>query len=231
LSILYLVRHGQAGTREDYDSLSDLGRRQARLLRDYFEAQNIRFDAAYCGSLARQRTTAEEVLPGADIVTDSGWDEFNLDHVYTEFAPHLSAADADFRREYEAMQQAVVESQGAHDAPVHRRWNDCDKTVVRAWVEGRYSYSGESWHTFQERIGAALQRVPHLGNTIVFTSATPIGICAARTLDIHDGRAMQIAGVMLNTSFTTLRLRETEIRLFTLNNTPHLSDPLLRTFR
>ena len=30
LSRVYLVRHGQAGTRKAYDSLSDLGRRQAQ---------------------------------------------------------------------------------------------------------------------------------------------------------------------------------------------------------
>ena len=125
----------------------------------------------------------------------------------------------------------MAASQGAHDAPVHRRWNDCDKAVVRAWVEARYPYSGESWKAFGERIVAALERVPRQGNTIVFTSATPIGICAASALDIQDGRAMQLAGVMLNTSFTTLRMRESEIRLFSLNTTPHLNEPDLRTFR
>ena len=54
MSVLYLVRHGQAGTREDYDSLSHLGRTQARLLGEYFKAQEISFAAAYSGSLARQ---------------------------------------------------------------------------------------------------------------------------------------------------------------------------------
>ena len=29
------------------------------------------------------------------------------------------------------MQRGVIASRGAHDAPVHRRWNDCDKKVVR----------------------------------------------------------------------------------------------------
>ncbi len=78
--------------------------------------------------------TAEEVrdascgvMPGTagampEITVDRGWDEFDLAHVYTEMAPYLSAADADFRREYEEMQSAVTASQGAHDAPVHRRW-------------------------------------------------------------------------------------------------------------
>ena len=76
-----------------------------------------------------------------------------------------------------------------------------------------------------------MARAGHEGNAIVFTSATPIGICAGRTLELEDARAMWIASVLLNASFTTLRIRENEIRLFSLNNAPHLSDPSLRTFR
>ena len=232
MSTLYLVRHGQAGTRDDYDSLSPLGRRQAHLLGEYFRSQQIQFDHVYCGSLKRQQATAHETIPGAKIQVDEGWNEFDLAQVFAEHAPHLAASDADFRRDYEAMQAALTESQGAHDHPVHRRWNDCDKKVIQAWIAGRFDYSGESWPVFVARIRAAVDRITHhQGNVIVFTSATPIGISAASTLDITDARAMQIAGVLLNASFTTLRIRPDELRLFSLNNTPHLVTGDLRTFR
>jgi|SRR5580658_6520420 broad specificity phosphatase PhoE len=234
MSVLYLVRHGQAGTRENYDSLSELGRTQARLLGKHFQDQGIRFAAAYSGSLERQKTTAAEVLPGAEIHADAGWDEFDLSHVYRELAPHLIADDEQFRIQYVEMQRDIAQSQGAHHAPVHRKWNDCDKKCVRAWVEGRYPYSGESWNAFVARIHAALSRqvnAAHDGNVAVFTSATPIGISAAKTLEIADGRAMWLAAVMFNTSFTTLRVHGDEVRLFTLNATPHLSSSDLRTFR
>ena len=232
MSVLYLVRHGQAGTREHYDSLSDLGRQQARLLREHFASQHIQFEAVYSGSLARQRATAEETVPDARPIVDPGWNEFDLAQVYSEYAPHLSASDADFRREYEEMQQQIKSSRGSHHDPVHRRWNDCDKKVVRAWVESRFDYSGESWPAFVARIHAAFARVTHHeGNVIVFTSATPIGVCAARTLELEDGRAMWLAAVLMNASFSTLRIRENEIRLFSLNNAPHLTHPDHRTFR
>jgi broad specificity phosphatase PhoE len=239
LSVLYLVRHGQAGTRENYDSLSDLGRTQARLLGDYFRGQGIQFAAAYSGSLARQRATAAEVC--ADVVVDPGWDEFDLSHVYRELAPRLIEDDEDFRVQYAEMQRDIKESQGSHNAPVHRKWNDCDKKCVRAWVEGRYEYSGESWNAFVERIHAALDRVidaahhvgnaGNAGNVAVFTSATPIGIAAAGTLEISDGRAMWLAAVMFNSSCTTFRVHGDEVRLFTLNAIPHLNEARLRTFR
>lgn len=234
MSVLYLVRHGQAGTRERYDSLSALGHQQATLLGEYFREQKLVFDAIYSGSLSRQRATAEAVLPGSKPLVDPGWDEFDLAQVYSEYAPHLLAADADFRREYEEMQLALTASKGAHDHPVHRKWNDCDKKLVRAWVESRYDYSGETWPSFVARIHGAFARVVEKigeGNAIVFTSATPIGVCAASTLELQDGRAMQLAGVLMNASYTTLRVRADELRLFSLNNSPHLGSPELRTFR
>lgn len=225
-----MVRHGQAGTREHYDSLSELGRTQARLLGEHFRAQGIHFAAAYSGALARQRATAEEVLPDAEITVDPGWDEFDLSNVYREFAPLLIQDDEQFRIEYEEMQQAIARKEAA----VHRKWNDCDKKCVRAWVEGRYPYSGESWAAFVERIHAALARVieaAHDGNIAVFTSATPIGVSAARTLELFDARAMWLAAVMFNASVTTLRVHGDKIRLFTLNATPHLNEARLKTFR
>lgn len=225
MSVLYLVRHGQAGTRENYDSLSDLGRKQARLLGEHL--RGTEFAAAYSGSLARQRATAAEALPGMNVTVDPGWDEFDLSNVYRELAPRLIADDEQFRIEYEQMQRAIHEG----DAAVHRKWNDCDKKCVRAWVEGRYEYSGESWTAFVERVHGALARVKDQGNAVVFTSATPIGIAAAKTLEILDGRAMWLAGVMFNASFTTLRVRDDEVRLFTLNAIPHLNEAELRTFR
>lgn len=233
-SLLYLVRHGQAGTREHYDSLSDRGREQARRLGEYFSSANIKFDAIYSGTLSRQRATAEAVLPGIPVIADAGWNEFDLAQVYSGYAPLLSADDADFRREYDAMQAALVESRGAHDHPVHRKWNDCDKKIVHAWVESRYEYSGETWPSFVARIHAAFGRLVEKmgdGNAIVFTSATPIGVCAARTLELADARAMWLAGVLMNGSFSTLRIRGSEVRLFSLNNGPHLNTLELRTFR
>jgi broad specificity phosphatase PhoE len=230
MSIIYLIRHGQAGTRENYDSLSDLGRKQARLLGEHFRAQGIHFTAACSGSLARQQATAAEALPDTNIQIDPGWDEFDLSQVYRELSPHLIRDDEQFRLGYEEMQLAIARNESA----VHRKWNDCDKKCVRAWVEGRYQYSGESWIAFVARSQAALTRVAtaaHEGNVAVFTSATPIGVSAAKTLEIGDGRAMWLAAVMFNASFSTLRVHGDEVRLFTLNTTPHLVETSLRTFR
>jgi broad specificity phosphatase PhoE len=239
MSILYLVRHGQAGTRGDYDALSQRGRSQARLLAEYFSRQAIQFSAAVSGSLARQRETAEEIRQGMPngmpaIEIDPGWDEFDLAAVLAEIAPRLAAADEHFRREYARLQADIEASAGLDDAPVHRRWHECDKQAVLEWVAGRYEVSGESWLAFEERVQAAFRRIAAARqgeNMIVFTSATPIGICAAATLDTGGEMAMRLAGVQYNASFTTLRLRGAGARLLSLNAVPHLQEAELRTFR
>jgi broad specificity phosphatase PhoE len=243
LSDIYLVRHGQAGTRDAYDTLSELGRQQSRLLGDYFAAQDIRFSHAYSGALQRQRQTAAEVRDAyarsqssfPNIEIEERWNEFNLDHIYRELAPVLCGEDAEFRAQYESMRDDVRLSRG-NDSAVHRRWLPCDSTIVNAWISGRHPYSGETWSSFCARVASCRERMNGaLGapgsNVVVFTSAAPIGIWAGMALDIADNRVLRLAGVLHNASYTMMRLRGADLRLFSFNAVPHLNAPELRTHR
>jgi broad specificity phosphatase PhoE len=242
MSRVYLVRHGQAGTREAYDSLSEVGRRQARLLGGYFVSEGIHFAAAYSGALVRQQETACEVsavygeagVSFPEIVRESGWDEFDLTHVYRALAPHLCAEDPEFERQYRELLEQARAAAEQPEASVNRRWLPCDVQVVRAWIRGQHAYDGESWQAFRERVIARrlqLDLAERDANIVVFTSATPIGIWTALAMEIHDERAMRLAGVLHNTACTVLRLHEGELRLHTFNAIPHLSEPGLRTYR
>jgi broad specificity phosphatase PhoE len=233
LSTLYLVRHGQAGTRDAYDSLSGLGKRQCRALGKHLLAQGIRFTACYSGALVRQQETAAEVkqaYANADvrfptITVDPAWNEFDLKRVSDEIAPQLCAQDAAFRREFEEMQQRVRISNGAHDAAIHRHWMPCDTKIVQAWIQGRFAYSGESWQEFRERIVSCRSKLSgsrERENFLVFTSATPIAIWTGLSLDLLDARVMRLAGVLYNASYTILRLRDGGLQLFTFNALPQL---------
>jgi broad specificity phosphatase PhoE len=240
VSSVYLIRHGQAGTRDAYDSLSALGRRQARLLGEYFASQGIKFAAAYSGELLRQRQTAEEVRAGygavefPELTIDSAWNEFDLNRMYQELAPRLCEGDAHFRCEYEALQQRIQADGGELGSSVHRRWLPCDTTVVNAWMDGTLGYGGETWEEFRRRVGAC-RASSHFAQgrerIAVFSSATPIAIWVGLSLDIEDGRLMKLAGVLHNASFSMLQLRNNDLRLFNFNATPHLASPELRTFR
>ena len=242
MSSVYLVRHGQAGTRDAYDSLSELGRRQSRLLGEYFLSQGVAFGAAYSGAMLRQQQTAAEVgaayhnagVAFPEIVVDSRWNEFDLAHVYRELGPLLCAADAVFRSEYDEMRQQVSLNAGVHEAEVHRRWRPCDTKMVEAWIAGRFPYSGESWEQFRERVAACrlqLSAAPRHANTLVFTSATPTAILTGLALESTDRGVRQLAGVLHNASYTLLRQRGEDLKLFQFNAVPHLASAELRTHR
>lgn len=240
MSALYLVRHGQAGLRDNYDTLSELGRTQVRLLAEHLASQGIRFAAVFCGGLERQKQTASIIREALaensthpEFIVDPRWSEFDLSGVYRGIAPQIADADPVFRREYEALQAASTDP----SATVHRQWTRIDIEVVRAWIQGRYTYDGESWVEFQERVLGPLRELRDFepGEAVLIsTSATPIGIWAS--LAAHGGRpseraAMRLAGVLYNSSLTTIRLQESEPGLFSFNNVPHLPAPELRTFR
>jgi broad specificity phosphatase PhoE len=241
LSRIYLVRHGQAGTRDDYDSLSERGRQQSRLLGEYLAAQNIPFAAAYTGAMLRQQQTADELSRGyaqvggyfPAIIVDEEWNEFDLSGVYRELAPMLSAAEPDFGREYAALCEQVRQS-ATSDASVHREWLPCDTKLVDAWIAGRFPFAGESWEQFVRRIAGCRRKLQPAGsqdNIIIFTSAVPVAIWAGLSLDLCDQRVMRLAAVLYNTSYTILRLQKEQLRLFAFNAIPHLLTTDMRTHR
>ena len=237
MSSIYLVRHGQAGLRHDYDTLSEVGRRQAALLGDYLVREHVTFRAIFAGALARQRQTAEEVrkaytragLAAPEIVTEPCWNEFDLDQVYRDLAPVLCEADPQFRADYEEMRRQARDETSA----VHRRWLPCDTAVVRAWTEGRHLCQGESWEQFRARVARGLEPLAGYksGESVaVFSSATPIAISIGNALGAANGRVMRLAGVMYNSALSTMRLRNGDLTLFAFNHVAHLP-PDLRTFR
>jgi broad specificity phosphatase PhoE len=242
LSNVYFIRHGQAGTRGAYDSLSELGRRQARLLGDYLVALGVEFAAAHAGGLARQQQTAAGVASayaGAGLAfpalsIDAGWDEFDFHHVYKELAPLMCGEDEEFRRSHEEVVAELSANAGDHGADVHRVWRASDTKVMDAWVAGRYPYAGESWEGFIARVAACRLRrtdTQPRENVAVFTSAVPTAIWTARALEASDIHIQRLAAVLLNTSYTVLQLREEATLLLTFNAVPHLRTPELRTRR
>ena len=238
MSSLYLIRHGQAGTRGHYDALSDLGRRQAHLLGQQLAAQQVPFKAFIAGCLNRQRQTAEEVrrayreagIAAPDIVSDPRWNEFDMTGVFNEFAPLLSERDPQFKQDYQELLRKLEDA----NSPVHHAWTDCDTQAMRAWMEGRYPCRTESWAAFGERVlgaRASLGAYQPGDAVAIFTSATPISIWVAAALGVPDGNIMRLAGVMYNSAVTTMRLRDDGPMLVSFNGVPHLNEPQLRTFR
>ena len=94
-------------------------------------------------------------------------------------------------------------------------------------------YGGETWDQFRERVAACRLKVhdARQENILVVTSATPLAIWSGLSLEISDERIMRLAGAVYNASYTILRLRKEQLRLFTFNAVPHLAAPGLCTHR
>jgi broad specificity phosphatase PhoE len=232
LSDIYFIRHAQAGSRDNYDLLSDIGQQQARLLGEHFLAQGVELGAVYSGGMRRQRETAEiacDVLTQAgrvppDVTTDERWNEFSLISVYRAIAKKMMKDDADFARDIAEMQQAIARDPHTTGGAVGR----CDQAIIRAWMDNRYpDYEGESWSSFRSRIQTCAGDISSTYNSekaiAVFTSATPIAITAGAALGLSDEKLLSILGVIYNTSVSVMRARSGALRLLTFNATPHLN--------
>ena len=238
MSWLYMIRHGQAGLRHDYDTLSEVGRTQARLLGENLAAQKIHFSAAFSGALKRQRETASEVLRAMtnagietpDLQIDEHWNEFDLDAVYQCIAPRLADDSPEFRAEHEKLHQMLRDEK----SNVHRTWTRCDTLVVRAWVEHRYDIAAESWDSFRERVSKplpVLKKMPAEAAVAVFSSATPIAVWIGIALGLNGRHVLRLAGATYNTALSTMRANANDLALFGFNGIAHLVEPDLRTFR
>lgn len=235
MSDIYLIRHGQAGSRDNYDNLSDLGRAQAELLGRHLDERGMEFDMICSGSLNRQRQTAEIVRDtlGSSpvIVTDERWNEFSLASVYDGLVPRLIEDSPRFAADFEEMQRALAVDPHTTRGAAGR----CDVAVIQAWMENRYpDYHGDSWESFRGRVRETipdfLDRDPG-GRVAVFTSATPIAIWVGTALSLANDRILRLMAVLFNSSVTTFKVRFGEPLLFNFNMTPHLHDPAMVTHR
>jgi broad specificity phosphatase PhoE len=238
MAYIYLIRHAQAGSRDNYDVLSELGHEQARLLGEHFAREGVHIGAVYAGGMRRQSHTAEIAcdvmarngISVPDVVIDESWNEFSLISVYRAIAKRMMEESAEFERDYREMQDAIRRDPHSTGGATGR----CDAAVIRAWMSNRYDdYQGEAWSAFRERIHACGHRLSSNNSDksiLVFTSATPVAILSATALQLSDEKLLSILGVIYNTSITIVRPREADLRMFTFNSTPHLVTSQ-RTFR
>ena len=214
MPIVLLVRHGQASFgHDDYDRLSDLGRRQAERTGRWLRDRGLRRLVAVHGSLRRQRDTAALVLAAAghDVEPrmDPRWDEY--DHI-------------DLVRRYAA----------AHDAEEPRSSREfqvlLDSALI-AWVE--HGDEG-GWPAFTNGVGDALRELvaglEQGQDAVVFTSAGVIAAVCAGLLGTGPAGLVALNRVAVNGAVTKLAAGRSGPALLTFNEHSHLDGELL-TYR
>ena len=79
MSELILIRHAQASFgEENYDKLSNLGHKQARLLGGFFKDLKINPDKVVIGTQVRHLQTLEGFGLTCKIEKHSGWNEYDF---------------------------------------------------------------------------------------------------------------------------------------------------------
>ena len=230
---LFLVRHGQASAFEDnYDRLSSVGERQARLLGESWARRGVRFDRVFTGPRVRQKTTAEIAAEAGGLpppVELAELDEMGIEPLFREHMPELFSRHDHLR----ALGDAMLMADG--DEARARSFAILFEAVLRMWVKGEVSGAGvEPWLEFRARVRRALAvvRVDGRGQRIaVFTSAGPVASAVQLALGADDETALALAFRVRNSSVSEFLFSGDRFSLASFNETPHLHDAALVTVR
>ncbi|MBM3727527.1 MAG: histidine phosphatase family protein [Acidobacteria bacterium] len=225
MSILHLVRHGQANPfGEDRDRLSVPGRRQAVLLGEYWRARGVAPHAVHCGTLRRQRETAE-LLGFAPPAADPAFNEYDTEGLLAE-APRLASADPVFREQWDAFNHR----RGDPDA--NRFFQKMFETLMKRFVQGMPG--PEPWAEFRARVETGLRNLmaqaPAGSVLVVATSGGPVGVAVQTVLGAPAEAAVALHWRVRNASVTSFVFSGGRVSLDQFNATPHLEEELV-TYR
>ena len=217
MSIIYLVRHGQAsfGT-DDYDRLSDLGKDQSRITGEHLAAQKVTPTRIIHGEMLRQRQTAEGIQSGLGTELNpqigTGWNEYQaweLTGALTDPDPRAQHDSKIFQAELE--RGAARWASGDHDSDYSETFTEFTSRVDQALDEACAAMSsGES--------------------TIVVSSAGAIAWTAARLLGGGFDQWMACNRVTVNTGITRIISGRNGTSLISFNEHGHQS-PAMVTYR
>jgi broad specificity phosphatase PhoE len=220
MSVIYLVRHGQAsfGT-DNYDQLSATGREQVQLLGAYFADLGEPIDRIYSGALHRQRATAQliaEQLAAAapPLSIEPAFDEYDSEAILHAFADSLTADQL-----HEAGWPGLRTDR--------RRFQFFLERAARAWVEAQIEAANMiPWKGFHARIIAAVENIMRTEGRsktlLVSTSGGVIGTIVAHVLGLANHIGIELNWAVHNASITRLIYNADKVSLSMFNALPHL---------
>ncbi len=213
MGTLYLVRHGQASFgADDYDRLSDLGRRQSLRLGQYLRQRfgdRLALDTVLTGTLRRQIHTWEALAEGAGLTTPRtpwpGLNEYDshavLEAIHPEPLPRPDTPEL-YRHHFRLLREGLA-----------------------AWMEGRVAPRGmPSYADFVRGVTGALDHVREHsgGNALIVSSGGPIATAVGQVLGTAAETTIELNLRIRNTSITEFAFTPKRHMLVTYNTLPHL---------
>ena len=214
MGTLYLVRHGQASFgADDYDQLSELGRRQSVRLGEYFAHKGIRFDALIAGTLRRHKQTLEGILEGMNHAGEhlswEGLNEYDSAAVIACVHPHKLEKPTSpemYRHHFRLLKDGLAQ-----------------------WMAGSASPEGmPSYADFVAGVAGALDhvRANHYGQKVLMvTSGGPISTAVGHVLGTSAQTTIELNLRIRNSSITEFAFTPKRHMLVSYNAIPHLEDP------
>lgn len=211
---LYLVRHGQASFgADDYDQLSDLGRRQSVRLGEYLRGKGLRIDAVITGTLRRHQQTWAGIAEGLQLQAEPlpwpGLNEYDSEAVIAAIHPHkLEKPDSPemYRHHFRLLRDGLAQ-----------------------WMAGVVSPRGmPSYNDFVAGVTSALDhvRVQHHGqNVLIVSSGGPISTAVGHVLGTSPETTIELNLRIRNSSITEFAFTPRRHMLVTYNTLPHLDSP------
>ncbi|PYE18072.1 broad specificity phosphatase PhoE [Williamsia limnetica] len=212
MGVIYLVRHGQAGTDENgYGSLTELGRQQARNVGKKLAARIPKVDFTVSGNLARQLETIEEIVgqfPDSNAptpVVNAGWNEYDLTRLaHTDVPPTGTSQEA---------AQAQRSFQRRLDAS------------LLTWAADEQTTGPGSYVDYRASMLQALEEIAaHAGPgqvAIAASSAGTIGAVVAHLWGISPENWPSVSRTMVNASITKLIVGKSGINVMSVNDHAH----------
>ncbi len=236
MSTLYLIRHGQASFgQSDYDRLSPLGKKQARIVARHLCRLGAVFDAAYAGPLRRQQQTAA-AMAGAYAIkrqtfpplqTQAELEEYDAAGLWRHLRQSVLASHPELAADRERL----------HRDP--RAFQRLFSRIIQSWVAGDHPAAQiESWKAFGQRVRRGLRRIMRREgagkHVAVVTSAGPVALAVQMAAAVPDDRCADLSWQILNASITRFRYRAERFTLAGFNDVAALEldgDPDLLTYR
>ena len=206
MPVVHLVRHGQASFgAEDYDVLSELGRRQAEAAGGEVARRGLRDPLVVCGTLSRQRDTAAGLTKAAGLDgeprIDARWDEY--DHIEL------------MRRYGGETGEDAADPQGFQQLLDH---------ALEAWIAD-VDHGG--WERFRTGAMSALEElVRELGpgrDAVVVTSGGVLSAVCGTFLSVPAAGTVALHKVVVNAAITTVAAGRSGMSLLAFNDHAHFA--------
>jgi broad specificity phosphatase PhoE len=227
MAVIYLIRHGQASFgSEDYDRLSDLGRRQAGILGAYLKRGYAPFDALVSGALRRQRDT----LAGIAEALGSSAPEHGIHEAFDEY-DHAGV----IRAYLPLFMERIGTPRGLEQTDVlrnHKLFEFAFRFMVKAWMDNvpHEQATLEDWREFCARVCTGLEQLLAAsgpkGRVAVITSGGTIAAALRAVLGLSNKRTLSMNWSIYNASVTQLyygtSAKHEDALLLGFNNVAHL---------